>query len=507
MPPSMPNPPNFLLPDHPSRRGHLALACLWLLLGGVGQAGPLLTAGDTQLRQDVQLLADHGVLRGPVTTWPLAWGPVLADLQRIEPDAALPAGVAAAAGRLRERAEWETRLHEPSYAASVSLAEAPRRIRGYADTPRESAELGGGVDWTGERLAVSLRGQFVDRDGADTEGRADGSMIGLALGNWLVSANTLDRWWGPGWDGSLILSGNARPIPAVALDRNFTDPFETRWLSWLGPWDLSLMMGQLESAREIPDTLFFGMRLGFRPLPSLEIGLSRTAQWCGDGRSCDLDVFLDLLVGRDNRGDDDISTDNEPGNQLAGVDFRWSQAGFGWPTAVYGQLIGEDEAGGFPSRHIGLVGGEARGRWRGFAWHGFAELAATTCQFYEASERFNCAYNHQIYRTGYRYRGRVIGHGADNDARIASLGFTLTDADDGQWSLLARHGRLNRGGAPDPRNTLTPVPLDLSSVDVGHRRWLRWGQVDVGLGYERTGVPSGPSDGDWRLHVEWRSAY
>ena len=24
-----------------------------------------------------------------------------------------------------------------------------------------------------------------------------------------------DRWWGPGWDGSLILSNNARPIPAI----------------------------------------------------------------------------------------------------------------------------------------------------------------------------------------------------------------------------------------------------------------------------------------------------
>jgi hypothetical protein len=125
-----------------------------------------------------------------------------------------------------------------------------------------------------------------------------------------------------------------------------------------------VIFGQLENERHIPDTQFFGMRFTFRPLPTLEIGLSRSAQWCGEGRPCDASTFFDLLLGRDNRGDDDINPENEPGNQLAGYDFRWSPTIFGHRLAAYGQLIGEDEAGGFPSRYIGQFGVE----WTGYVF-------------------------------------------------------------------------------------------------------------------------------------------
>ena len=97
-------------------------------------------------------------------------------------------------------------------------------------------------------------------------------------GNVTIAASTMDRWWGPGWDGSLILSNNARPMPALTIGRNRTHAFETKWLSWLGPWDLEVMFGQMEEDRVIPNTKFFGMRFTFRPFKSLEIGLSRSAQ-------------------------------------------------------------------------------------------------------------------------------------------------------------------------------------------------------------------------------------
>ena len=54
----------------------LALATL-ALAATAAQAGPFLPAGDIALRHDIQLLADHGVISGPVTSWPLAWGPLL----------------------------------------------------------------------------------------------------------------------------------------------------------------------------------------------------------------------------------------------------------------------------------------------------------------------------------------------------------------------------------------------------------------------------------------------
>ncbi len=47
-------------------------------------AGPYIPAGDLVLRHDIQRLADHGIIKGPTSTWPLAWGPILDDLGEVD---------------------------------------------------------------------------------------------------------------------------------------------------------------------------------------------------------------------------------------------------------------------------------------------------------------------------------------------------------------------------------------------------------------------------------------
>ncbi len=42
-----------------------------------------------------------------------------------------------------------------------------------------------------------------------------------------------------------------------------------------------------------------------------------------DGRDCDLKTFINLLRGKDNRGAN-VDPEDEPGNQLGGIDVRWS---------------------------------------------------------------------------------------------------------------------------------------------------------------------------------------
>ena len=87
--------------------------------------------------------------------------------------------------------------------------------------------------------------------------------------------------------------------------------------------------------------------MNFRPIPALEIGFTRTAQWGGEGRPSDLRTFADLLVGNDNVSTTGgITLAEEPGNQLAGVDFHLRHNLFGQPFGLYGEFIGEDESGG-----------------------------------------------------------------------------------------------------------------------------------------------------------------
>ena len=138
----------------------------------------------------------------------------------------------------------------------------------------------------------------------------------------------------------------------------------------------------------------------------------------------------------------------------------------------------------------------------------FAEFAGTSCQFYESSELFNCAYNHGIYQTGYRYRARSIGHGADNDARIVSIGVLLVNGADTQWRSVFRFGSLNRSGAPDPRHSLSATKQEIASVDFSHSRVFIFGVIDLGAGHERVDdIASGFTYSDSRAYIQWRSSY
>ncbi len=102
----------------------------------------------------------------------------------------------------------------------------------------------------------------------------------------------------------------------------------------------------------------------------------------------------------------------------------------------------------------------------------------------------------------------MIGHGADNDAQLISAGWIMVDDSDSQWRALLRYGELNRGGAPDARNSLTPTKQNIASIDVSHGRVFSFGVIDVGAGYEKIDdSASGVSYSDGRFYLQWRSSY
>ena len=76
-----------------------ALAAPWFSAIAFGSSW--IAPGDAALRADIQLLADNGIVRGPVTSWPLAWDAVLADIDQNADESALPAGVLQALTRVR----------------------------------------------------------------------------------------------------------------------------------------------------------------------------------------------------------------------------------------------------------------------------------------------------------------------------------------------------------------------------------------------------------------------
>jgi hypothetical protein len=467
-------------------------------------ADPWLAPGDESVRSDILLLADAGVLRGPVTTWPLSW-----------PDIARDALAASAADLDDATAAALTRVQRLSRAASASgFAGAGMRVRGayeptmlrtFADTPREEGELALRASWLSDHFAVNLQGSYVADPDDGKDFRADGSYVGVNFGNFMLSAGLMERWWGPGWDGSLILSTNARPIPGLTLERNYTDPFETKLLSWIGPWRASIAIGEAESHDvAVASVRFMAARVNFRPRTWLEVGLTRTAQWCGRGRQCGWQTFTDMLMGRDNQ-DVNGNSDDQPGNQMAGYDLRLHSPWRVLPLAVYTQLIGEDEAGGFPSKFVGLVGIEGWTSTSIGALRVHFEYADTTCEFTKKVPEFNCAYRNGIYPQGYTYRRRVIGDSMDNDSRMYSLGALLTTRRGDSLSALVRHVVLNRDGGP---HAISEVPLDLDNVELAYSRMFGITKISVGLGYDRREAAAGADPGsDFRGFVVWQQGF
>jgi hypothetical protein len=260
----------------------------------------------------------------------------------------------------------------------------------------------------------------------------------------------------------------------------------------------------------VPNTRFLGFRVSFKPHPAWDIGLSRTAQWCGDGRPCDWDTFWDIVLGRNENGDDDADPQDDPSNQQAGIDIRVSNQWFGTPMAFYLSGTATDEAGGLPSAWMAHGGIESSGYFRNrWSYRWFLEFASNSCDALKSPVRFNCSYEHVIYETGYRYRGRVIGHAAEADARIGSGGIVFTNDKSTTWAFLFRYGDLNRDGLDvpfNPRNTLTPTPQEILSADIQFGTRTRFGRVEIGVGYEEIDdEASGIKSDDIRAFVSWRS--
>ncbi|HET9205093.1 MAG TPA: capsule assembly Wzi family protein [Burkholderiaceae bacterium] len=259
----------------------------------------------------------------------------------------------------------------------------------------------------------------------------EGSALALRHDGGEFYASMQRRNWGPGWTGSLILDGASQPLAAVGWRRPQDRPSEHPWLRWMGPWSADVFFGRLFGHVEPNQPALIGMRLQLQPFENFQLGLSRALQWGGDGRQENLPSLLRGLAGWDNAGTRGITSDNQPGNQLGGFDWRLS---FGperqW--AFYGQAIGEDENGYVPSALIVQAGFDSRIVVRGVELIGFIEWNDLIAgHAYGTKRPPGITYTSSVYPQGYTHDSMPLGHPAGGDVQLASAG------------VIARTGRVH----------------------------------------------------------------
>ncbi|NVJ49964.1 MAG: capsule assembly Wzi family protein [Gammaproteobacteria bacterium] len=454
-------------------------------------AEPFIKTDDLWLRADIETLANIGVIKSPVTTYPLTWGPILKDLSEAKLNR-IPEAYHATYFRVLREGRNETGRNNVYSEIRVSASQENELFRSFGDEARNKREVStrstGMTNHFAWNLEVTLAPDSIDGD----DKRFDGSYIAGIGGNWILSLGQLEKWWGPGFKHSIILSNNAKPIPAINFQRNYSEPFETPLLSWMGPWTFSSFIGLLDDERTIENARLLGLTVGFRPLDSLEIGLRRTAQWGGEGRPENFDSFLDLVIGLDNCDEGELNCadpSSEPGNQLAGIDVTWRP---NWivPSALYFQTVGEDEAGYMPSKKAWMYG-------LNFQLIAFDVPTTINLEFANTSvdgdgnnndtffDGYNILYEHHIYRTGYRYNHRSIGSTIDNDSEGLSLNVFFTTAEYGSFEFSFNKVKLNQDS--DDRDnssghSLTETNLSFSESEL---RWLYttdyFGSFEIGL--------------------------
>ena len=449
-------------------------------------AEPFLVPNDPFIRHEIRLLGDDGDLNSLQNTWPMDLGGLNASFDKS--DLTLPHRL------LEQLLEDESISGWSPFITSIGLADDRITARSFGPKPRSSFTSKASVSWMNDRFAAKFSlnafyGMEKDWMGRKEDGLAlDGSYIAARIGNWSASFGQQERWWGPGWDGSLILSTNARPIPAIAIDRRVPEPFETKWLSWLGPWSFHSFIGRMEEERTVPNPYLWGMRGEVSPtiFDGLEVGFFRMIQLGGDGRPDGLSTWIDAFLSQDNFGANTGNNDpsKEPGNQLAGIDLRWKP--FDTPFAIYGQLVGEDEDNFLPNCLMFQYGIEAWKKLENSTLRIFAEYADLTSYWWTNDPRTNnISYGHHIYKDGYRYYGRPVGHWADQDSQILSIGGLLQKKDEIGWGAILRTGDLNEDGTG--RSSVSDgIATDYFSLDLfNSRKYRRLGlSVSTSIGWE-----------------------
>lgn len=248
----------------------------------------------------------------------------------------------------------------------------------------------------------------------------------LIKDNLVVKIGKESKWWSPSNETSLILSNSSRPSPGISLSNYRHISLNTPIFNYLGNIDFEIFLNKLERNRHIPNAILFGNKISISPHKRFNLSLFRVAQFGGKGRSINSSMIKNMLLGKDTTNSD-LDFEEQPGNQLAGLDFNLNFSK-DMNGRIYGQLVGEDGLDPiiddrwigaiFPSKRFYLIGMEK-------GLHLSNSYLLLNLEHIDTDSGFkNSTYNHNLYRSGYRYKGFPIGANIDADSHSSIISLT-----------------------------------------------------------------------------------
>ena len=436
-----------------------------LLYSFSAHAGQLVQI-DSDLRQTLEILKINGVLNVDISTWPISSEAIETALNQAHPKSDNDK-------LLLNQVKQKLEANDVSKLQIVSNVNGDERavFSGFNTEGNTVTPLGVSFSYShaGENIDYKIQGTLnVDDDEPSKSSNLDGSYIGTKLGNHRLAFGSIPVWWGNGVDGSLIRSDAARPVTGFLMQRANNTPINFPVLSKLGNFNYQISAGQLQDYQAVPEAKLIGMRASFQPHEAFQIGASRVIMWGGEGRDQSLKSLGKALIGKHDNGDNDPDplNKNDISNQLAGFDAQLNLKPLvNLPVSVYGEFIGEDEAGGLPSKHAYLAGlkGAISLFQQPWLWH--AEWANT----YYDMDKTGVIYNHHIYTDGYYQKGLPLGHPIGGDGEIISVGLSGNINANNQLGLKYANAKVNQSNQLINSAFATKQDLDIVEADWKHR--------------------------------------
>ncbi len=259
-----------------------------------------------------------------------------------------------------------------------------------------------------DRFAFFLHPEYESPSVEDTRVNLVEAYGKARLGNYEIQLGKDSLWWGPGYHGSLIMSNNAEPLTMLKVG-NPQPTLLPGPLRRLGPLRGTFFVSELEKSRNKSEARLSGLRLDFKPLPDLEIGISRTMMFGGSGNSnAHMSDYLQTLWPGNKRKD----------NHLAGFDLAYRaklpQALPAKSVKLYAEYTGEDS-----NHYRPLLGAQVNDILKTGRTDLRIEYAKTFL-----GESPGVFYAHPVFGSGYTYDGRTMGHHIGADARDLFLRLT-----------------------------------------------------------------------------------
>ncbi|WJG09510.1 capsule assembly Wzi family protein [Aliiglaciecola sp. LCG003] len=403
------------------------------------KASPWVGTIDPQLHYDVQVLTEFGYLDTTATTFPLPWKGIAKQLERLNLSG-MPDTAKVSAKRLIHYLILQKRNTTFSSVTAYGATERSR-FASFDGQQGEKARMKFSTETRYKRLATKISVNLEPNG----EKNYDQSFLAVQLGDWNLRVGSIDQWWGPAHSNSLLFSNNARPIPTLALSRSTSEPSESPWLGFLGPWYATAQVGQLEDSRDVPDAKIWASRFVSKPVNGLELGLSWIAVWGGDGQPDRFQDIFKVLTFHKRCAQDIIEcTDDQKthvGSHLLGIDFKYTFNIAQQPFNLYAQYIDEGDSGEFN------VANSANSFGISTYWYGakvYLEKSDTNVSCDNAViDVTSCFYESGTYSSGYRYYSRELGDNRESDADMLSLGVLKHFVDGDVIEASIRHIRID----------------------------------------------------------------